>query len=75
MSFAGVLTFKKNLEALMETKVFKEADSAQRLHLGGLLLRSRYGAPLIGSIQELKVSSEDHVSVSSFNGIPDPKLK
>jgi hypothetical protein len=43
MSFNGITQFKKNLEALMESEAFKEADDAHRLILGGALMRSRYG--------------------------------
>ena len=43
MSLAGITIFNTNLNKLMESKAFKEADGAQRLRLGGALLRSRYG--------------------------------
>jgi len=38
----------------MASDRFKNATPGQRLRLGGMLLRSRYGAPLVGSVKELK---------------------
>lgn len=53
MSFAGILTFKKNLEAVMDSEAFKKASDADRLRMGGALMRSSYGACGISGIKPL----------------------
>lgn len=53
MSFAGIVTFKKNLDTLMDSTAFKNADEGDRLKMGGCLLRSEFGAPIIGPTKEL----------------------
>lgn len=44
MSFAGITQFKKNLDALMASEAFKNADDGKRMRMGAALLGSRYGA-------------------------------
>lgn len=53
MSFAGILTFKKNLESLMDSDAFKRADDGERLRMGGSLLRSSYGACGMSVVKQL----------------------
>lgn len=43
MSFAGITTFRKNLNLVMESKAFKNSDDTGKLHIGGRLFFSKYG--------------------------------
>ena len=54
MSFAGIVQFKENLDRLMESEAFKNADDGQKMVMGTRLLRSKYGT---GSLVKGKVSS------------------
>lgn len=58
MSFNGIATFDKNLRALMASDAFKNANDAERLKLGGTLLRSGYGAMAVSAPKELRESQE-----------------
>ncbi len=40
MSFAGIGQFRKNLDALMDSDAFKNANEGERLRMGGMLVRS-----------------------------------
>ena len=48
MSLAGLHQFKENLDTLMNSQAWREADDCQRLHLGYALLNSRYGGGIWG---------------------------
>lgn len=65
-SFAGMTTFNANLNRLMESKTFKEADEVQKLQLGGLLLRSKYGIGSFcgfGPVHKLPEQEESNVEL------------
>lgn len=64
MSFAGILTFKKNLESLMDSEAFKKASDADRLRMGGALMRSSYGACGISGVKPL-LPAKDSVQAKS----------
>lgn len=57
MSFNGIRQFENNLRSLMGSDAFKKADDAERLRMGGALLRSKYGLGSFcgfGKTEELK---------------------
>lgn len=62
MSFNGIAQFNRNLRLMMDSKAFKKADQGARMSMGGLLLRSKYGAPIIGETKPLKKQCEKWVS-------------
>lgn len=43
MSFNGISTYVSNLNRLMDSMAFKEADDAEKMRLGGRLFFSKYG--------------------------------
>jgi len=46
MSFAGLMTFERNLRTMMQSEAFKRADPAEQVLMGRKLLRSRFGGRL-----------------------------
>lgn len=59
MSFNGALIFKRNLEKLMASDAFKKADDAERLQLGGMLLRSKYGVYALSAPKPLQPEPDE----------------
>ena len=56
MSFAGLTTFKANLDKVMASPAFRQADDSQRLRMGRALLNSKYGRGSffgLGPVREL----------------------
>ena len=54
MSLAGIMQFKENLDMVMNSKAFKKATDAERLHIGYKLLNSRYGkGSIFGIVKKL----------------------
>ena len=43
MGLGGLLEYKENLEMVMNSKAFKEADFGKRMNIGVALLNSKYG--------------------------------
>lgn len=67
MSFAGITAFKKNLDVLMSSETFKKADDSARLRMGGLLLRSKFGAGSFAvGVRELDVDEKQSQSYSNI---------
>ena len=53
MSFAGIVAFKKNLDIVMDKT--KDMSDGERMKIGGMLLRSSYGA-CSTTVKELKIN-------------------
>lgn len=71
MSVNGLKQFDMNLRTLMESKSYKEADDVERIRMGGMLLRSKYGIGSFcgfGKTHELKSICESSCSNNNTQG-------